>query len=401
MRLALVGAGDCMSRLINPLLLDPASGNGSLLSRNFARATAAQPAEGASFAKELAAAQTPPKPLGVEGPLQLTPSEKPAAASQSAVSGAVEGSASEVDEAVQPVEPASSWRVDRSAAEVSFEDGEFGFDDLIDIINPLHHIPILGSVYRQLTGDEIKPVSNIVGGVLFGAATGSVVVSTVSGVLSAAYEQNSGSDPLMQVAALLGFGPDEPDSATMMAQAEQLPMKPDVSPTLASAQPAPAATDVFTPTPVKVAQASPVVPDAAAKASVAAKAPYGGVIDMAGAARNTTQAAALADAAQVKGMAMGDKIYTNPRLSKSVHAAELQAAKATASLSPDAVISVPGTTSKDGKNLGQMMMTSADAKASGNQLPPELVRDMMLMALDKYKTAGNLAPSEMTVSGVN
>ena len=34
------------------------------------------------------------------------------------------------------------------------EDG-FGFADLIDIINPLHHIPVVNVIYRNLSGDAI------------------------------------------------------------------------------------------------------------------------------------------------------------------------------------------------------------------------------------------------------
>ena len=39
------------------------------------------------------------------------------------------------------------------------EDG-FTFGDLIDLINPLQHIPGLVTVYRGLIGDQIAPVSH-------------------------------------------------------------------------------------------------------------------------------------------------------------------------------------------------------------------------------------------------
>ena len=48
----------------------------------------------------------------------------------------------------------------------------FGFGDIIDIINPLQHIPLVGSVYRELTGDTIRPSGRIVGGALYGGALG-------------------------------------------------------------------------------------------------------------------------------------------------------------------------------------------------------------------------------------
>jgi hypothetical protein len=51
------------------------------------------------------------------------------------------------------------------------EDG-FTFDDVIDVINPLQHIPIVSAVYRWLTGDKISPAAELAGGALFGGAIG-------------------------------------------------------------------------------------------------------------------------------------------------------------------------------------------------------------------------------------
>ena len=49
---------------------------------------------------------------------------------------------------------------------------QFGFADLIDMVNPLHHVPVVGHVYRELTGDEIKPISRIMGGAAFSGPLG-------------------------------------------------------------------------------------------------------------------------------------------------------------------------------------------------------------------------------------
>ncbi len=57
-------------------------------------------------------------------------------------------------------------------------DGDFSFFDLVDMVNPLQHIPVLNMAYRALTGDEIKPISQIIGGAVFGGfagATGGIV----------------------------------------------------------------------------------------------------------------------------------------------------------------------------------------------------------------------------------
>lgn len=51
-------------------------------------------------------------------------------------------------------------------------DAGFGFGDLLDIVNPLQHIPGVSSVYRALTGDQMSGFSNIVGSTLFGGPVG-------------------------------------------------------------------------------------------------------------------------------------------------------------------------------------------------------------------------------------
>lgn len=64
---------------------------------------------------------------------------------------------------------------------------EGGFADLLDIINPLQHIPIIGNIYRALTGDAINPAGRILGGALFGgplgfmAGIGSTLVAETTG----------------------------------------------------------------------------------------------------------------------------------------------------------------------------------------------------------------------------
>ena len=48
-----------------------------------------------------------------------------------------------------------------------FGDDGFSFLDLIDVVNPLHHIPVIGPVYRELTGDVIDPLPRITGSTLY------------------------------------------------------------------------------------------------------------------------------------------------------------------------------------------------------------------------------------------
>lgn len=53
-------------------------------------------------------------------------------------------------------------------------DGQFKFRDVVDIVNPLHHIPIVNMVYRGVTNDELHPMSQIIGGALYGGPVGAV-----------------------------------------------------------------------------------------------------------------------------------------------------------------------------------------------------------------------------------
>jgi hypothetical protein len=57
-------------------------------------------------------------------------------------------------------------------AQAAADDDGFGFDDFLDIINPLQHIPIVGTLYREITGDEIHAPARLAGGTLYGGLLG-------------------------------------------------------------------------------------------------------------------------------------------------------------------------------------------------------------------------------------
>jgi hypothetical protein len=71
--------------------------------------------------------------------------------------------------------------------------GENGLDlgDLLDVINPLQHIPVISSIYRNLTGDEISPAARLAGGTLYGGPVG-LVSAFVSGVVEDAADMTIG-----------------------------------------------------------------------------------------------------------------------------------------------------------------------------------------------------------------
>lgn len=62
------------------------------------------------------------------------------------------------------------------------EDEGFNFGDVVDMINPLQHLPLIGTMYRKFTGDTIKPFSQIIGGAVFGGPVGAVS-STVNAII--------------------------------------------------------------------------------------------------------------------------------------------------------------------------------------------------------------------------
>lgn len=125
---------------------------------------------------------------------------------------------------------------DRQAADDNGEDDGFSFNDFLDIINPLQHLPIISTLYREMTGDEMDPASRIVGGALFGGPIGAGV-SIAESVL----EQATGDDVGGHVMSLLQGSTPTPNIATAAAQ-----------PTGTSTQPLPG--------PAENVQAQPVQP---------------------------------------------------------------------------------------------------------------------------------------------
>lgn len=80
------------------------------------------------------------------------------------------------------------------------EEEAFGFGDIIDIINPLQHLPVIGTLYRKFSGDTLKPLSNIVGGAIFGGPIGAV-----SSAVNVAVKSGTGKDIAENAFAMVGF----------------------------------------------------------------------------------------------------------------------------------------------------------------------------------------------------
>jgi hypothetical protein len=63
---------------------------------------------------------------------------------------------------------------EKSPGNSGWGDDGFGFKDVLDILNPLQHIPIISSIYRAVTGDEIAAAPRAIGGAIFGGPVGLV-----------------------------------------------------------------------------------------------------------------------------------------------------------------------------------------------------------------------------------
>jgi len=68
-------------------------------------------------------------------------------------------------------------------------DWDFSFHNLLSIINPLEHLPIIGTIYRAITGTHIGVPERIAGDALYGGLWGAV-----SGAADAAFEAITGKD---------------------------------------------------------------------------------------------------------------------------------------------------------------------------------------------------------------
>ena len=98
-----------------------------------------------------------------------------------------------------------------------FGEKGFSFLDLLNIINPLQHIPVISTIYRKITGDELSPGARIAGATLFGGPIGAAIA-----MVDTAVEHESGRDMGGNVMAAL-IGDDKPvpaGGATAVASAE-------------------------------------------------------------------------------------------------------------------------------------------------------------------------------------
>ena len=83
-----------------------------------------------------------------------------------------------------PTHPVERTKAEKKS-EKSFslwENSKMGFGDFVDIINPLQHLPIIATIYRNRTGDTLGFASRVIGGALWGRI-GGFVTGAINGVV--------------------------------------------------------------------------------------------------------------------------------------------------------------------------------------------------------------------------
>lgn len=112
------------------------------------------------------------------------------------------------DPATRPAAPANAPEEERGLWDRMWGKEGFSFGALLDIVNPLQHIPVVSTIYRAVTGDTIGPAPRMMGGAIFGG-----IVGLISSAADSAVEAITGKDTGSHVLAML----PEPDPVSQWA----------------------------------------------------------------------------------------------------------------------------------------------------------------------------------------
>lgn len=103
----------------------------------------------------------------------------------------------------------------------------FTFDDVLDMVNPLQHVPVASKHYQEATGDTASEGATLVGGVVFGVLTGGIL-GLVASLVNAAVRHDTGKDLTDHALALMeGESPTGPvESVTKSEKPTESPAYP-------------------------------------------------------------------------------------------------------------------------------------------------------------------------------
>jgi hypothetical protein len=108
--------------------------------------------------------------------------------------------------------------------------GSFSFKDLLDIVNPLQHLPVVGSVYRYLTGDEPAMGTRIIGDALYGGPIGFGVSVASNALLTSSDGKDLGERMLADVFGSRDHDSDATVGTPQVATAKGQPANPAPTP---------------------------------------------------------------------------------------------------------------------------------------------------------------------------
>jgi len=120
--------------------------------------------------------------------------------------------------------PLKTWNPDAPDEYVNLDAKPLGFGDVLEAFNPLQHLPVIGSVYRSVTGATIEPAARVVGGLLFGGMLGAA-----SAVVNSIVEGISGKDAGEHVIAMMSPGANAPVPPPSIAAQGGDPLSPSDS----------------------------------------------------------------------------------------------------------------------------------------------------------------------------
>ncbi len=103
--------------------------------------------------------------------------------------------------AAQAVTPPTAQRKPNEPEETLADKMSVGFDDLLDVVNPLQQLPVVSSVYREATGESISIPARLAGGFLFGGLPG-----LIGSAAMVAFEEITGDSVLGHIGSLLEDG---------------------------------------------------------------------------------------------------------------------------------------------------------------------------------------------------
>ena len=124
--------------------------------------------------------------------------------------------------ATPPADPAApSTGAQASAA------GNLSFGDLLDVVNPLQHLPVVGTLYRAVSGDQIGDPEKVIGDTIYGGPLG-----LVSSLADLAFKHITGKDFGSTVLAFVTGEDDAKPVAVAAAKPSQTQPAPAASASL-------------------------------------------------------------------------------------------------------------------------------------------------------------------------